>query len=421
MLPYATDLRPTRRPLVTWALLLTTVVLSVSLMAADRLAGPGRTAAALDSIGIVPSRFHPLTVFTYLFFHADPAHLLINLFYLYVFGGGVEEAVGRSRYILLYLAAGAVGGLLQWLVTITLLPPHVGAIPIVGASAACAGLMGLFAARYYRARLALVGLPFKPQVVAVVGVFLLLEICLGLSALLVGSAADGVAHWAHVGGFVFGLGCAQLMNLTDVASSAYLRSDAAAMEETSPGAALKKWQILLSRDPNNAAAHEGMGRAWLALGDLESAARCFMRALTLMLAQEDRSSAARILTELHQIGLPTGNERTTGEKDGRLTLAGVLIQLTPLQMFTIGGALEANAQWDLATEAFRVVSMRAPQSAEGETAVLRCATILLKRLGRPRDARVLLDLFLDRYTHSPHRGLAEQLRREAALPDANTP
>ena len=414
MLPYASDHKPSRVPAITWALLILTTLLSAWLILADRIAGPGRTAEMLAAVGLTPLRFHPLTLFTYIFFHASIAHLIINLFYLYVFGAGVEEAVGRSWYVLLYLACGAVGGLLQWLVTVTLLSPMAAAVPIVGASAACAGLMGLFAVRYYRARLAFVGLPFRPHVVSVVALFLFMEIGLGLYALIAGSAADGVAHWAHVGGFIFGLGCAHLLGLSAAGTRAYLSADAThAMDRSVPGAAIRKWELLLAREPDNPAVHEELARAWLLLGDGDAGVQHYFQSMILYLKGSDRDAAARIFSELHNIGLPRNDEDKTARIATRTTLASLLMRLTPEQLFGIGSALEANGRYDLATEAFRIVSMRSPDSQEGETSILKCASISLRKLGRIPEARALIELFLDRYPNSPYRVLAEDLRREA--------
>ncbi len=368
----------------------------------------------LSAVGLVPLHLHPLTLFTYIFFHAGASHLIVNLFYVYVFGAGVEDAVGRSRYILLYLACGAVGGLLQWLVTITLLPPPADVTPVVGASAACAGLMGLFAVRYYRARLAFVGLPFRPHVVSVVALFLFVEIGLGMVALVRANAADGVAHWAHVGGFVFGLACAQLLNLSDVGSTAYLRSDASnAMDRSVPGAAIKRLRQLLARDPDSPFLTEELARAWMMLGDREAAVRHYVDSITLFLKLADRRDAARIFTELHAIGLPRDDDRGRAQSTTAPSLSAILMRLTPEQLFGIGSALEANLQYELAAEAFRIVSMRAPETQEAETAALKCASICLRSLGRAREARIMVDLFLDRYQNSPFRVLAEDLRREA--------
>jgi tetratricopeptide (TPR) repeat protein len=288
-------------------------------------------------------------------------------------------------------------------------------MPVVGASAACAGLMGLFAVRYYRARLAFVGLPFRPHVVSVVAFFLLMEIGLGLYALIIGSATDGVAHWAHVGGFIFGLGCASLLNLGSAGSKAYLRADASqAMDKSVPGAAIHKWELLLAREPDNPAVHEELARAWLLLGDGDTALRHYFDSICIYLERSDRASAARLFMELHQIGLPANAHDKTARVATRSSLADVLMQLKPEQLFSIGSALEADGQYEPAIEAFRVVTMLASSSQEAETALLKCASISVRKLGRPREARALIDLFLERYKNSPFRVLAEDLSREAA-------
>ena len=95
-----------------------------------------------------------------------------------------------------------------------------------------------------------------------------LEIGGGLWNLLSGNNGDGVAHWAHIGGFVFGLGCAYLLRLVDHGARAYLSLDALhAMSQSVPGAAIKKWEILLARDPDDLEARTELARAWLMLGD----------------------------------------------------------------------------------------------------------------------------------------------------------
>ena len=171
--------------------------------------------------------------------------------------------------------------------------------------------------------------------------------------------------------------------------------------------------MLLAREPDNPAVHEELARAWVLLGDGDSAIQHYFQSLVLYLKRMDRSSAARLFTDLHNIGLPRNSEDKTARIPARSSLAQLLMDLSPEQLFSIGASLEANEQYHLAIEAYRVVSMRAPHSPEGETSVLKCASISLKKLGRVPEARALLDLFLDRYKNSAYRVLAEDLRREA--------
>src|SRR5205823_3574243 len=146
--------------------------------------------------------------------------------------------------------------------------------------------------------------------------------------------------------------------------------------------------------------------------DGDASVRHYCEAIVLYLNRSDRNSAAQIFTELHTIGLPANEQDKSARVATRSSLASILMKLTPEHLFGIGSALEANGQFDLATEAFRVVAMRTPNSPEAETSVLKCASISLRKLGKVREARVLVDLFLDRYKHSPYRVLAEDLRRE---------
>src|SRR5579862_1247327 len=246
LLPYATDNRPLTRPIATVTLLCGSIGFTLILLlgAAD---GRWSVEPVLNAVGIVPAHFRPISLFTYMFVHESIGHLVLNMFYLWVFGAGVEAALGGRKFLLLYLFSGAFGGALQWLVTITLLP---GAdnVPIVGASAACAGLIGLYAVRYYRARLSFIGLWFQPHVVTVISVFLAYEIGSGLWDLASHATEAGVAHWSHIGGFVFGLSCAQALHLDEVGQREYLTQDASrAMDRSVPGAAIRRWETLLNR------------------------------------------------------------------------------------------------------------------------------------------------------------------------------
>lgn len=344
------------------------------------------------TFGIVPARLNPLTLITYSLLHGGFGHLLINLAYLWVFGAGVEEAVGSLKFFLLFVAAGIVGGALQWLVTITLLP---GAMlePIVGASAACAGMMGLFAVRYYRARLDF--LFMRPHVVVVVSVFLGFEMLAGLVSLVRGAVAGGIAHWAHVGGFVFGLSVAYLLRLHEVGQFAYLTEDAArAMERSVPGEAIRRWETLLAKEPDNAHAMSELARAWLLLGDIDQSTHYFQNAIRTYLAQNRRSEAALTFAEM----------RDMGSRD-----SGVPIQ----HLFTLGIALEEMEQYSLAAETLRGVMVRSPQLPEAEIAHLKVIGYYIHQLNRREEAVILARLFLERYPYSTWRALVTDLMQHA--------
>ncbi len=327
-----------------------------------------------------------------------------------MFGAGVEAALGHGRFVMLYLLGGAVGATLQALVALKAPDLVNPSIPIIGASAGCSCLIGLYAVRYYRDRITFVGLPYRPNVVEVVTLFLCLEVSVGLWELFIGMRADGVAHWAHIGGFVFGLTCAYLLHLDSTAQTAYWSEDAvSAMDRSRPGAAVARLDQILSRDPNNAGAHADLARAWLAFGDKEQASRRYIRAIGLFCRQNRRKDAARLYREM-RASLPStyGDDAPVIPPKWTSTLTP---ELTPAELFIVGLALEEIDEVELAAEALRAVTLRDPDSTEAETALLKVAHIYIDRLNRNEEARILLRLFIERYPNSALLARAEELRR----------
>lgn len=391
-LPYASDSTPNSRPTATLILLAVNIVLTLGLLIGD-WSGRWHALDLLMRVGIVPGQFHLLALLTYSFFHVGIGHLLLNLFYLWLFGAGVEAAIGAWRFVLLYLLTGAVGGLLQSLVTVNFLAPAVSESPIVGASAACAGLIGIYAVRYYRARLSFVLIPFRPHVVTVVATFLVYEIGAGLWGLTQGVAETSVAHWAHIGGFIFGLTCAQWMGLSDIGQRAYLTEDAAqAMSKSVPGAAIDRWERLLTREPQNAQARAELARAWLLLGDTDQAAQQYLLGAKTSLGKNDRVLAAQLYAEMMEHHLEPS-------------------PLTPEQYYAVGSALEELELFAPAADALHRVAVRHPSTPESETALLKVISLYVHRLNRRVEARAMLQMHAERYPHSQWRSLSEDLRR----------
>lgn len=409
LLPYASDFRPKQFPAVTVALLIVTAMVTIVTTAINHFAGMAPSRAALLSFGLVPAHFRAVNLLTYSFFHDGFAHLLVNLLYLWVFGAGVEAAVGRWRLLLFYLTGGMIGGVFQTLFSLRSLSPLEAGQPIVGASAACACLIGLFAVRYYRARLAFVGWPFQPQVTLVVLLFLTVEIGLGVYALVVGALADGVAHWAHTGGFAFGLACGLALRLDDAGSRAYLQSDSTALlDRSDPGGAIRRCEALLAHDRNSAEAHQDIARAWLQLDDRANAADHFTEALRIRLTRNERREAARLFAEMLGKGIGS-REIGGGARHGTQSLRS--LALGPAQLLTLGNALEEAGDYDMAADVLRAVTVHAPQSPEAEAALLRVSLLYATRLSRREEARILARLFQERYPESPFRARARELLR----------
>jgi membrane associated rhomboid family serine protease len=144
-----------------------------------------------------------LTLLTSMFLHGGWLHLIGNMWYLWIFGDNVEDRLGRGRFLLFYLASGVVAALLHYA-----LNPNSGA-PTVGASGAIAGVLGGYLVAFPRARVVTL-VPLFPffQVMAlpavlVLGLWFVMQFFSGFLSL--GFGGGGVAWWAHIGGFAFGL------------------------------------------------------------------------------------------------------------------------------------------------------------------------------------------------------------------------
>jgi membrane associated rhomboid family serine protease len=146
------------------------------------------------------------SILSSMFLHAGWLHLLGNMLFLWIFGDNVEDALGKIGYLAFYLLGGVAAGALQFVIGPT------STIPNVGASGAIAAVLGAYIVLYPRARILTVVFFFLITVielpaVVVLGLWFVLQLFQGFSGL----AADvnsGVAFFAHVGGFLFGVGIA---------------------------------------------------------------------------------------------------------------------------------------------------------------------------------------------------------------------
>ena len=162
---------------------------------------------------MVPARLEltqPLTwipLLTSIFLHSGWFHLLSNMWTLYIFGDNIEDRMGSGRYLLFYLLGGIAAGALQ----AALMPQS--EIPTIGASGAIAAVLGAYFFLYPTARVVtfilLFFLPWLVEIPALVylGFWFISQLFSGLASLAAASTASmgGIAWWAHIGGFIFGL------------------------------------------------------------------------------------------------------------------------------------------------------------------------------------------------------------------------
>ena len=177
---------------------------------------------ALDSFvyqfGVVPSQWMVghvsdlldwprlfLTLLTCQFLHGGFLHLGSNMLYLWIFGDNVEDRLGHGRFALLYLSGGVAAAVAQILIA-----PH-SSIPMIGASGAIAGVLGAYFLLFPSARIVtLVPLGFFLETIELpafifLGLWFLLQWAEGITTIGQVTATGGVAFWAHIGGFLWGM------------------------------------------------------------------------------------------------------------------------------------------------------------------------------------------------------------------------
>ncbi len=145
-----------------------------------------------------------MTTVTSMFIHGGVLHVAGNMLYLFIFGAAVEYRMGASRYLIFYLAAGIAAAI----ATVWIAPAS--SVPVIGASGAIAGVLGAYFILYPRGRiLTILPLFIFVQFIEIPAVIYLLfwfgvQLYAGLEE---GGRAGmgGVAWWAHVGGFMFGV------------------------------------------------------------------------------------------------------------------------------------------------------------------------------------------------------------------------
>ena len=142
------------------------------------------------------------TLFTSMFLHGGIWHLLSNMLFLWIFADNIEAVIGSRRFILFYL----LGGLAAHALHIYLYPAST--IPTVGASGAIAAVLGAYLVMFpsSRVKLLFIVFPFRVPAFLFLGFWIVNQWISGTSTLSeMNTESAGIAYWAHIGGFVFGV------------------------------------------------------------------------------------------------------------------------------------------------------------------------------------------------------------------------
>ena len=175
-----------------------------------------------DILGLhffLASDFKPFQLVTYMFMHADWQHIFFNMFAVWMFGRTLEMVMGPKRFLTYYMVCGIGAGLVQEVIQyleyviqlshydgvntgVAVIPmaEYLNLMTTVGASGAVYGILLAFGMLFPNSQMFVFPLPFPIKAKFFVIGYALIELFAGL-----GSSGDGIAHFAHLGGMIFGL------------------------------------------------------------------------------------------------------------------------------------------------------------------------------------------------------------------------
>ena len=215
MIPIRDSIPSRTRPYVSWLLIVSCIAIFLSMKFLMTLQQQHHI---LYFYGVVPIRYSdPLWAINFglpadygfsflssLFLHGGWFHLIINIWFIWIFAKNIEDSMGHGLFLLFYLLCGSVSMLIQWAFSPEL------AIPVVGASGAIAGVLGAYFFLFPYARIVIwvpiFLLPVFVEIpaIAFLGFWMILQLQEAMTSVLFEGESAGVAWWAHVGGFIAG-------------------------------------------------------------------------------------------------------------------------------------------------------------------------------------------------------------------------
>ena len=395
LLPFGNDRRTSRFPAVTYSLIAANFIMFLWLLPLDR-------PSVINAFGVFPQHPTLRNMITSMFVHVNVWHLAWNMLFLWLFGPNVEDALGRLEYTIFYLGSGLAASFLHVVMVHGL--ASAANVPVVGASGAIAGILGIFAIRFYKTRIRVFwcfGILIYPlrwgsfTVPAVVGlgIWFLYQFGAGVYS-IAHQTAGGVAYWAHIGGMVFGMILASALKMGSEGSKEYLMADArSSIERGTTWDALENLHALLERDPCNADAHAELAKTYTIQQNRDRAIPHYQRGVDLYLDRGEREKAAACYAEM-----------VNNFRDAELDLRSE---------FQIARYLMETACHQPALKLFQSIFFTHPGTPEAEVCLMKAGDLCLDYFADPQRAAWCYERFLCEYPESTYRVMVEKSLDEA--------
>ncbi len=269
----------------------------------------------LRRFGYIPKQGNALGLLTSQFMHAGWMHLLFNMWFLWLCGCNLEDKWGRAVFVPFYLSAGVVSALVHHLAS------PMSDVPLVGASGAIAGAMGAFLVSFTKTKIRFFWFygfrwgTFDAAAYIMLPLWLAEQLVYGLVA--TSSGGDGVAYWAHVGGFVYGVAFAGVLKATGLEKKLDDAVEAAVTISADPRlvragelidtggspAAIAMLEKLSTEQPASIDVQLELLRGAKVMGDTHREVRAYAKAMTLYMNAGVPQTASDLYNEARAINL----------------------------------------------------------------------------------------------------------------------
>jgi membrane associated rhomboid family serine protease len=333
-------------------------------------------ASIVEQYAFEPAQPRAISYLTANFLHGGWLHLIGNMWFLWLAGFVLEDVWGRWLYSAFYLIAGVAA--LQFYAWSN----PASTVPTLGASGAVAALMGAFLVRFPKMKIEMLWTFFLFKFRRFkVAAYWLLPLWLGLEILygtLLGSTS-GVAHWAHVGGFLFGAAAALAIQHSGIehktnqaieeklswTNDAELEQASSMMENVQLPEALALLTNYVAAKPNSLDAWNLLRQIHIRQGDTKACLDATVKTCTLHLRAHEIEAAFQDYAEFIDAG------------GGKMPAAAWL---------ELCKGAEEMQEFDRALAEYQQLAQAYPADRQGLTAQLSAARLCLKRLNRPQDA-----------------------------------
>lgn len=373
-IPYYSTRKAKKFPICTYALIFANICLYIALLPIDR-------AMLADAMGFVPSDISVERIISSMFVHGSILHLVWNMLFLWLFGPNVEDALGHIEFLLIYLGSGFAAALLQAGIIQTLVP-SAGMIPVIGASGAIAGILGVFAVRFYKTDINvfyLLGIKSGTVDIPalwILGIWFVQQLVGGILD-IARQGAGGAAYWAHIGGMIFGMALAYGLNMGKEGSMEYIEEDI--RNGPNPNI-ISKLEKEAEENPSNPELMIKLGGIFAANNDNEKALRYYKQGILSYLSNDDRERAAAARAEMNHY-YPDA-------------------MLDPNSDYQIARYLLETNCHEAALKIMDAISSWYPSSPEAEISTMIAGDLCLHAFKDPETACKYYELFKSRYPNS---------------------